>query len=493
MLCDWHNRLIYARIGVADFSAVSQDVGGVALSGGFYWLCGLLTAHRRAQVQGKASTMPETRYAILVGNRYYPFAEHLADLPASEQDVESLAAVLSDPHLGRFDEVQQLKNTSHSDILEEILVLLYKAQKDDLVLLYFSGHGKADSQGKLYLAVMNTQLDLLGATAIALEQLKDLLDNCRSTRIVIILDCHFSSVTGKAVEQETVENHLRLISSGRSKYIMAAPVAEHMAQEKESATQSVLTKHLIAGIKTGYADIDGNGCITTDQLYQYVHTKVLEETNQEPLKWDLSSKGDLVIAWPPERQAAGAAGSSMASRAHYDTITQMFKKGEVIPFLGPALLMPGAEAQPPVYEDLAQRLARSVGFAEEAEPLTLVSQKIHIVAGRGVVYDNLRDIYQPEPYVYSPALTHRFLARLQHPLLILSTAYDTLLEAAFDSVGKKYVVVAHILHADRDADRGMVVVQYSTQKGKATKCLAEELVLDLSQWSVIYKIHGTFG
>jgi hypothetical protein len=109
------------------------------------------------------------------------------------------------------------------------------------------------------------------------------------------------------------------------------------------------------------------------------------------------------------------------------------------------------------------------------------------------VYDNLRDIYQPEPYVYAPALTHHFLARLQHPLLILSTAYDTLLEAAFDSVGKKYVVITHILHADRDADRGKVVVQYSHQKGQATKCLAEELVLDLSQWSVIYKIHGTFG
>jgi hypothetical protein len=330
---------------------------------------------------------------MLIGNRYYPFAEHLADLRASEQDVDDLAAVLSDPHLGRFDEVQRLKNTSHSEILEEILVLLYKAQKDDLVLLYFSGHGKADSQGKLYLAVMNTQLDLLGATAIALEQLKDLLDNCRSTRIVLVLDCHFSSVTGKAVEPETLENQLRLLASGRGKYIITAPIAEHLIHEKAAAIQSVLTKHLIAGIKTGYADLDDTGCITTDQLYQYAYTKVLAETHQEPLKWDLSSKGDLILAWTPERQAAGTAIASMAPRAHYDTITQMFKKGEVIPFLGAAVLMQGAAVHPPVYEELAQRLARSVGFAAGADPLTLVSQKIHISGGpRGGVRQPARHL-----------------------------------------------------------------------------------------------------
>jgi hypothetical protein len=115
-----------------------------------------------------------------------------------------------------------------------------------------------------------------------------------------------------------------------------------------------------------------------------------------------------------------------------------------------------------------------------------------VVAGRGVLYDNLRDIYQPDPYVYRPAPIHRFLARLPHPLLMLSTTYDTLLEDAFDEVGKKYAVVAHILHAE-STDRGKIAVQYSDRKDTVRKYPAQDLVIDLSTWSVIYKLCGTFG
>jgi hypothetical protein len=437
--------------------------------------------------------MPGTRYAILIGTRHYPFDEHLADLRAPEQDVDGLADVLSDPFRGRFQIIKRLKNTSHSAILAEILQVFRSAQKDDLVLVYFSGHARLDDQGRLYLAVMNTQSNLLGATSIALAQLKEAIDNGHATRIVIVLDCCFSSVSGGTIAPDGLENSMRLMSSGRGKYILTTSLSEHVAQQKTAAGPSVLTKHLIEGLQTGHADMDGQGYVTVDQLYQYVCSRILAETAEEPLKWDLSGKGGLILAWTPEQHQDRMALSSVAMRARYDTIIQMFRKGEVIPFLGPEVVGHGAEAHPPSAEELVQRLAHSVGFADSADPLTLISQKIYMVAGRGVVYDRLRDIYRPEPYVYRPALTHRFLACFPHPLLILSTAYDTLLEEAFDSVGKRYAVMTHILHADSNADRGKVVVQYSEQKEKVEKCLSEDLVIDLSRWSVIYKIHGTFG
>ena len=437
--------------------------------------------------------MPETRYALLIGNRYYPFDERLVDLRAAEHDVDGLAEVLSNPHLGRFEAVTRLKNPVHSDVLEALWRVCDVAQQDSLVCVYFSGYVRFDEQGRLYLAVMNTQPALLEATSIAVERLKACLDNSRATRIMLLLDWCVSEVDRDYAEPDGIETAMRLLSGGRGKYILTAATAPEAAQYKQADTYSALTKYLIEGIKTGQADTHGRGTITIDHLYQYVTTKVRAETHYAPRRWDLNSQGELIVAWTSGRPHEVSAATAPAIRARYDAIIQMFKKGEVILFLGPGVVEQNAADRPPAPEELAQRLARGMGFAANAEPLTLVSQKLHIVAGRGVVYDNLREIYRPQPYAYSPALTHRFLASLPHPLLILSTAYDTLLEEAFDHAGKPYALVTHILHAESEADRGKVIVQYSTQKEKAQKCLSDELVIDLSQWSVIYKINGTFG
>ena len=432
----------------------------------------------------------ETRYAILIGNRYHPFDEHLVDLWAPERDVDGMADVLGNPQIGRFDHVRRLKTRSHRDILDEVQRMFLQAQKDDLVLFYFSGHGLFDEQGHLHLAVMNTQSSLLHVTSLPLETIKEMIDACRSVRIVLIFDCCFSSIRGSRVDPETFAHSMQLMSSGRGKYIMTSPPHHYDPQEKNVDAYSLFTQHLIDGLKTGLADINREGMITADHLYHYIYTQVASGLgHSEPMKWDLSGKGSCILAWTTPTSSL----ASTAVKVRYDAIAQLFKKGEIIPFLGPGVVEHGMHGGPPINGELVQRLAASIGLADRTDPLTLMSQKMHILAGRGVVYNNLRDLYRPEPYTYSPALTHRFLARIPQPLLILSTAYDTLLEEAFDEVHKKYVVVTHILHAEHRTDKGKVVVQYSDRKQQVEKCLAEELVIELDAWSIIYKIHGTFG
>jgi hypothetical protein len=211
------------------------------------------------------------------------------------------------------------------------------------------------------------------------------------------------------------------------------------------------------------------------------------------MKWDLSRKGGLILTRSPTRPKQGNPTTARAVQAHYDAIAQLFKKGEVIPFLSPRVVGHGVDSRPPLEDELAHRLTVAAGFADSVNPLTRIAQQLQIVAGRGVLYDHLREIYQPDPYLYHPALTHRFLARIPYPMLMLSTTYDTLLEEAFDEMNKKYVVVTHVLHSEINSDEGKVVVQYSDQKERIEKYLAQELVIDLSQWSVIYKVCGTFG
>lgn len=435
--------------------------------------------------------MPESRHAILIGTSRYE-DERLPALRCPEQDVDGLAAVLRDPAIGRFDMVLPLKNVPHHAMLTEIRQVLEQASKDDLFLFYFSGHGKTDTRNRLYLIATNTALSALEVTSLPIETLKDLLDAYRTTRIIIILDCCFSGAAGASFAKSSFDDTLKVhFSEGRGKYLLTASTATTVAAEKEGDIYSVFTKHLIAGLQTGAADLDqaADGRITIDALYRYVYHQVRQEGGQEPMRWDLSQKGEhLIIAW---RRAEVPPASPAVVRVRYNTIIQGFQQGEVIPFLGPGVLEPGNP--PPVYAALAQELGRRANLQPgQVIPLTMVSQLIHMRDDRAQLYRHMKTIHCPSPNTYTPTTTHRFLAQIQRPLLIFSTSHDTLLEEAFAAQGKNYVVATHWLHPANPAERGKVVVQYSHEKERVNVLLPDELQIDLDQWSVIYKIHGTF-
>jgi Caspase domain len=282
--------------------------------------------------------LQEIRYAILIGNRYHPFDEHLVDLGAPERDVDGMADVLGNPQIGRFDDVRRLKTMSHRDILDEVQRVFLQAQKDDLVLFYFSGHGLFDEQGHLHLAVMNTQSSLLRVTSLPLETIKEMIDACRSVRIVLILDCCFSGIREPHIDLEVFAHYMQLVSSGRGKYIMTSSPHHYDPQEKNAGAYSPFTQHLIDGLQTGLADINREGTITVDHLYHYIYMQVASRLgHNEPMKWDLNGKGSCILAWTTPTSSL----ASTAVKVRYDAIAQLFKKGEIIPFLGPGVVEHG--------------------------------------------------------------------------------------------------------------------------------------------------------
>lgn len=46
-------------------------------------------------------------------------------------------------------------------------------------------------------------------------------------------------------------------------------------------TRSVFTRSLVRGLTTGEADLDSDGDISIDELYSYVHDRVVEEMPQQ--------------------------------------------------------------------------------------------------------------------------------------------------------------------------------------------------------------------
>jgi hypothetical protein len=243
--------------------------------------------------------MASRRRALVVAT--YEYADGgLRRLAAPEHDAESFADVLKDEAIAGFD-VTMLVNQPHYVVGEAIADFYAQAGHDDLTLLYFTGHGLKDDEGRLYLAMTNTRRDALMFTAISGAQLNDAMDASRSRRKVLILDCCYSGAfpagrTAKA--DEGVQTLERFQGKGRA--VLTASDATQYAFEGDdlrgSGTSSVFTRYLVDAISTGAADLDEDGDIALDELYSYVYDRVVAEVPQQRPKKQEDVDGRILIA-----------------------------------------------------------------------------------------------------------------------------------------------------------------------------------------------------
>ncbi|PSB29247.1 caspase family protein [Stenomitos frigidus] len=216
------------------------------------------------------------KVALLIG--VSEFADTaLANLPAALRDINAVQAVLNDAERGGFDEVRLLENPDRTQMEDAIDALFRDRQKDDLVLLYFSGHGIKDDTGKFSLATRITEKHRLRTTAVAASFVHDVMSNSKSRRQVVILDCCFSGAfaTGMmAKDDSAVDVKAQLGGEGRAVLTASSAVEYAFAQADEEL--SVYTRFLVEGIRTGAADTDNDGQITVDELHHYAQRKVQE-------------------------------------------------------------------------------------------------------------------------------------------------------------------------------------------------------------------------
>ena len=246
------------------------------------------------------------KHALIIGNSDYQDGA-LARLAMPIADVGGLAAVLRDPHIGAFDDVKPLVNISAAQMRLEIESFFADKTPDDLLLLYFTGHGVRDDQGQLYFAVNDTLHNRLRATAVPAAFVTGEMDRSRSRRQVLILDCcHSGSFAqgSKAMTGESVGTKAAFEGTGYGRVVLTATDATQYAWEGDQivgeAQNSVFTLYLLQGLRTGEADTDGDGTITLDELYDYVYEKVVAATpRQTPGKWSYRQQGEIVVANNP--------------------------------------------------------------------------------------------------------------------------------------------------------------------------------------------------
>jgi uncharacterized caspase-like protein len=137
--------------------------------------------------------MSERRFALIIANAEYD-DDKLGCLESTWGDATGLAQVLQEPTIGDFAAVETFIDAGAQDVRDAVARFFKGKERDDLLLVYFSGHGVLDPDDEgLYLAVKDTETDMPSARGIEARFLTQHMDRSRSRRIVLIFINDFLS------------------------------------------------------------------------------------------------------------------------------------------------------------------------------------------------------------------------------------------------------------------------------------------------------------
>ncbi|WP_250002477.1 caspase family protein [Actinoplanes sp. M2I2] len=201
-------------------------------------------------------------------------------LTAPLADAERLANVLRRPDIGEYAVESVLVNPDRFALVSRLSAFLSEVTDHEVALVHIATHGLVARDGMFYLAAADTDPGSPD-TGLDADTLHRLIRECRSRRLVVILDCCYAArAFGGPLEpvEKYVGQVLGRPDGGGGKVIIAAAASRETAYENEG--RSVFTGALVAGLEGGAADVDRDGFVTVDDLDRYLH-KAMQNLAQD--------------------------------------------------------------------------------------------------------------------------------------------------------------------------------------------------------------------
>jgi len=184
-----------------------------------------------------------------------------------------------------------------------------KVGKEDMVIIYFAGHGACekdvmspDKDGlEKYILPYDADPKDLYASALPMREISHIFHRIHSERLIFIADACYSGASGgrtislTGVRANISDAFLDRIAGGKGRVILTASGPNEVSGEDEKLQHGVFTYFLLEGLR-GEADTDGDGMITVDEVYRYVSREVPRATGQEqhPVKKGIV-EGQLIL------------------------------------------------------------------------------------------------------------------------------------------------------------------------------------------------------
>ena len=270
---------------------------------------GLKSIRSEAYIQQNENYTPSL-YVLSIGSGQ--FIESDFNLNFAAKDARDVANALKNSKA--FDEVHisilDNNNVTRAKIENEI-ALLSKADVDDVILVFFAGHGVLDQEFNYYLSCYDMDFSQPSAKGINYDQLENSLGNLKCRNKVVLIDaCHsgevdkeevvatqeivmfdddelqFRSGSEQGMKYEVKQNTLELskmifadLRQNSGVIVISSAGGTEYALEGNNWSNGVFTFALINGLKKKYADANGDKKVSISELKTYVAQKVPELTN----------------------------------------------------------------------------------------------------------------------------------------------------------------------------------------------------------------------
>ncbi|PTH85582.1 hypothetical protein C9J60_25475 [Streptomyces sp. A244] len=253
--------------------------------------------------------MTDSRHALIIANDRYT-DQGLKKLRAPAQDAAALEKVLHDPQIGDF-EVEVVHNASADVMRRRIQGFFNDRRRADTLLLHFSCHGLKSESGELYFAASDTEPPLLAATAVPSQFVRSCMSVTRAGRSVLFLDCCYGGAFSRGSSSVRASGDVNVLESfakdepvsGRGWAVITASDSmeyafedNHLTDDSTAPRPSVFTHAVVEGLETGEADVDADGKVSLDDLYEYVYRQVREQNPHQTPKKAAELHGELHLA-----------------------------------------------------------------------------------------------------------------------------------------------------------------------------------------------------
>jgi uncharacterized caspase-like protein len=264
-----------------------------------------------------SAALEPRRIAVLVGVDAYQHPS-FPDLRFAGEDARAMAELLGSPDGGGFDRVILLNEatlTSRAAVLRELRSVREDLQRQDVFLLYFSGHGTlaldAEGGGELYLLPSDASPADLPTTALELEGLRDFLSGLRAERKALVVDACFhgdgKSVLDPGIDpprlaellEQTSQSSIRGLDAGEA-HLFASTLGRPAFEDAELG-HGVYTHYLLQSMTWGRstADLDDDGLLTAWEAHDFArHRTAVHTSDMQVAEASLRVVGanDLLLA-----------------------------------------------------------------------------------------------------------------------------------------------------------------------------------------------------
>lgn len=268
-------------------------------------------------INRKATKKNKKLYIVTIGSSKFKDASR--NLQFADKDSKDILDYFIQPS-PLFQTIVPISLTNEQVTREKILAIkkeLAKSDVDDVVLLYYAGHGLISKSWDYYLSTFDIDFSAPEKRGIAFYEMEGIFDSIPARNRILFMDaCHSGdfdkeekqneekqrvvkgSVVFGAVQQQNIKSNTTKLSTyelmrqyfldaekGIGANIISSSSSREYSWEEGTVKNGLFTYCLLDGLKTYAADADKNGSITLTELQVYVseRVKTLSEGRQKPV------------------------------------------------------------------------------------------------------------------------------------------------------------------------------------------------------------------